>query len=139
MFDRCLYFNTNHLARTVGKIWQEAFDEVGLAPAHAYLLRLVLQQPGIAQKEISDELHLEKSTITRFIDKMVDQGYLERRSIHSSNAKAQNIFPTNKAKNISNRLEEIGNSLFEKMGNAVGTSTRDQLVKNIKKTTTELL
>ncbi|MCF6193385.1 MAG: MarR family transcriptional regulator, partial [Kangiellaceae bacterium] len=75
MFDRCLYFNTNHLARTVGKIWQEAFEEVGLAPAHAYLLRLVLEQPGIAQSKISAELHLEKSTITRFIDKMVDQGY----------------------------------------------------------------
>jgi len=139
MFDRCLYFNTNHLARTVGKIWQEAFEEVGLAPAHAYLLRLVLEQPGIAQSKISAELHLEKSTITRFIDKMVDQGYLERRSTNLLNIKAQNIFPTNKAKNIRSRLDEIGDSLFEKMGNAVGTRTRDQLVKNIKKTTTELL
>jgi len=139
MFDRCLYFNTNHLARTVGKIWRDAFDQVGLAPAHAYLIRLVLQQPGIAQREISNELNLEKSTITRFIDKMVDQGYLQRQSTHSSNTKAQNIFPTNKAKNISDQLEEIGNSLFEKVGNTVGASTRDQLVKNIKKTTTELL
>ncbi len=135
MFDRCLYFNTNHLTRTIGKIWQDAFAEVGLAPAHAYLLRLVLEQPGIAQRDICVELHLEKSTITRFVDKMVDQGYLERRSI---NAREQNVFPTKKAKKIRPRLEEIGDALYQQMGELVGVKALKSFVGNIKETTAKL-
>jgi len=132
MFDRCLYFNTNHLARVVSKIWQNAFDELGLAPAHAYLLRLVIEQPGMAQKAIALELHLEKSTITRFIDKMVREGYLIRKSATSGNLKEQLIFPTNKAKKIGARLEEIGDSLYKKMTETIDAKELTTLVKGIK-------
>ena len=97
MFERCLYFNSNHLARTVEKIWKQAYAELGLAPSHAYMLRLVLERPGLAQRDIASELNLEKSTITRFIDKMETEGYVQRAS---ANNKELAIFPTNKAKKI---------------------------------------
>lgn len=115
MFERCLYFNTNHLSRVVNKIWKDAYSELGLAPAHAYLLRLVLEKPGLAQKEIAAELNLEKSTITRFIDKMDAEGYLQRKAPSTNNLKEQCIFPTSKAKKIERRLNEIGNELYADM------------------------
>ncbi len=115
MFDRCLYFNTNHLSRVVSKIWKDAYAELKLAPAHAYLLRLILEKPGLAQKEIAVELHLEKSTITRFIDKMVEEGYLQRHVINGENQKEQSIFPTPKAEEIKKRLNDIGDNLYATM------------------------
>ena len=68
MVERCLYFNINTLTRVVNRIWDDAFAELGLSPSHAYLLRLVLSQPGLTPKQINLELKLEKSTVTRFID-----------------------------------------------------------------------
>ena len=68
MFDRCLYFNVNTLARLVNKKWTQAFVQYDLSPAHGYMLRAVLAQPGISQKQLANELKLAKSTITRFVD-----------------------------------------------------------------------
>jgi hypothetical protein len=39
MFDRCLYFNVNALARVVNKKWAEGFEQFDLSPAHGYMLR----------------------------------------------------------------------------------------------------
>lgn len=58
MFERCLYFNTQNLARTVNRIWTEEFKQYELSPAHAYLLRLVLTEPGLLQREIAANLGL---------------------------------------------------------------------------------
>ena len=128
MFDRCLYFNTNHLSRIVNKIWKDAYAELNLAPAHAYLLRLVLAQPGLAQKQIATELHLEKSTITRFIDKMVEDGYLLRKASAGSNQKEQCIFATATAQAIEHRLNEIGDQLYARMQQKVSLDDLTKLV-----------
>lgn len=115
MFDRCLYFNSNILIRKIEKIWVDAYSEVNLAPAHAYLLRLVLEKPGLAQKDIVVELSLDKSTITRFIDKMVIEGYLYRAASPAGNLKEQFIYPTEKAIELKEKLNSIGSDLYKKM------------------------
>lgn len=138
MYDRCLYFNTNHLSRVVGKIWKEAFDELGLAPSHAYLLRLVLEKPGLLQREIADELHLEKSTITRFVDKMFAEGYLVRKASVSGSKNEQCIFPTAKARKIKGRLNSIGDELYQHMQQTLKKDDLLQLVDSIRITTQKL-
>lgn len=128
MFDRCLYFNTNHLSRIVEKIWKDAFSELDLAPSHAYLLRLVLARPGLIQREIAEELHLDKSTITRFVDKMVEEGYLRRSADNQGNQKEQCINPTAKAKKIEKRLNEIGDELYASITKALSKESLVNLV-----------
>lgn len=131
MFDRCLYFNTNVLARKVDKLWSQAYGEIGLAPAHAYLLRLVLEKPGLAQKEIALALSLEKSTITRFIDKMVDEKYLYR-EVSVENMREQTIYPTDKALALKDRLNEIGDQLYKQMQFLFDQNELKEMVKQIK-------
>ena len=115
MFDRCLYFNTNHLSRVMTKKCNQAFEPFGLSAAHAYLIRLVLKQPGLLQKEIAEELFLEKSTITRFITKMQQQGFLVRKTTVNGKLKQQAIYPTQKAKEIEQQLEHTGFSVFQEL------------------------
>ena len=134
MFDRCLYFNVNALSRSVSSIWKDAYAEIGLSPSHAYLLRLVLEQPGLAQREIAEILQLEKSTVTRAIDKMVEASYLARKLSPSGNQKEQNIFPTTKTKKIESRLNAIGDSLYKKMREEVGKDDFSLLVALMKST-----
>lgn len=123
MFDRCLYFNINALTRLVNKKWVEAFGAFDLSPAHGYLLRVVLSKPGITQKELSAELRLEKSTITRFVDALQKKGLVSRKA-GVDDAREQNIHPTKKAKMIQVPLEELGDSLYQVMVSTIG---KDQL------------
>lgn len=131
MFDRCLYFNANHLFRVVNRIWSEAYRELELSPAHAYLLRLVLDDPNLTQKEIGDLLHLEKSTITRFVDKMVGDGYLVRCQVQVEARSAIFVRPTKKALRIKDRLNELGDELYRKMKALLGEEELKLMVDSI--------
>ena len=80
MFEKCIYFNTNALVRQINKIWDEAFKPFGLSPSHAYVLRVVLDQPGISMKLLSEELELAPSTVTRFVDSLVTKKTIKTRN-----------------------------------------------------------
>lgn len=130
MFDRCLYFNLNALTRRVNKIWEHAFSVLGLSPAHAYLLRLVIAQPGISQQVIATELKLEKSTVTRFVEALSHKGYLKR----VKSGREQLIYPSNKAQKIGEQLEQQGQQLYERMMDNLGDEKLVTLVKDLKLT-----
>ena len=84
MFEECLYFNTNALARSVTKIWTAAYKEYDLSPPHAFLLRVVLAEPGLLPRELAERLKLSRSTITRFLDGLEKRGLLIRQAVELS-------------------------------------------------------
>lgn len=57
---------------------EEEFTRVGVSPTYAFLMMLAYQYPGINQKELSEKLHIAPSTCTRFVDKLVSKGYMNR-------------------------------------------------------------
>ena len=135
MFERCLYFNVNALARAVNRLWDQAFKELDLSPAHAYLLRLVLAQPGISQKAIAEELRLEKSTITRFIDSLQARGLLKRSKLGAEDSREQRITATPKAKRLQAALETKGEELYQKVCGTVGEAEIKALVVQLREMT----
>ena len=132
MFERCLYFNTNHLFRQTEKKFANAYSELNLAPAHAYLLRLIVQKPGIIQRDIALALHLDKSTVTRFIKKMSDEGYLTKNYASAANLKSPGIYPTAKTNKIAGRLNEIGDQLYASLQDCIDVDELSSLVESIK-------
>ncbi len=138
MFERCLYFNANTLSRTVNRIWIKSFEPFDLSPAHAYLLRLVLANPGVSQKEAGELLTLEKSTITRFVTALTKKGYIYREKSSLADMRQQTLFPTKKAKKIEERLNDAGNNLYNQMLKNIGKEKLTELVKNMRETTTVL-
>jgi len=135
MFERCLYFNVNALARAVSRIWGDSFKELGLSPAHAYLLRLVLVSPGISHKAIASELRLEKSTITRFVDSLQDKGLVERSRQGAEDNREQRVFPSEKAKNMQEALEATGDALYKRMRSRLGDAEMKVLVAQLREAT----
>lgn len=134
MFERCLYFNVNALARRVNTIWDEAFSEFDLSPAHAYLLRLLLESPGLTQTQITRELKLEKSTVTRFVT------VLEAKLLLSRDRQGREVlvYPTAKAYRLQKRLNVKGDVLYQKMVDALGKSKLTELVGSMRLSGTEL-
>ena len=138
MFERCLYFNVNALARAVNRKWEAAFAEFELSPAHAYLLRLCLSSPGLTPKQLAQELKLEKSTITRFINALVNKDLLQRKNSDSGDAREQAIFATKKSEKIAAELERQGEKLYQEMLKTVGKQELTSLVKNLRKIESQL-
>lgn len=134
MFERCLYYNVNSLARKVNAIWDEAFAEFDLSPSHAYLLRLVLDSPGMTQHRIATELKLEKSTVTRFIDALEVKKLLKR----SKEGREVMVHPTTRAKKIKNRLNQKGEELYQQMLSSIGKTELTNIVKGMREAGSQL-
>lgn len=92
-YSDCLYFSSSALARMLTRIAEEQFNKTGLSPSHAYLLMTVIDRPGIQPGEISKELLLAPSTVTRLVEKMEAEGYLSR----TSEGRATRVEPTDRA------------------------------------------
>lgn len=133
MFEKCIYFNTNALARRINKIWDDAFKPLGLSPAHAYVLRIALDQPGVSMKQMAAELELAPSTVTRFVNSLISNGFLERVS-DDNDKRGMHIFPTQKSKKIHKKLEATGQQLYTDMNEIIGKKPFSQLVTDMKKT-----
>lgn len=129
MFERCLYFNINAAARHINRVWDQAYEEFNLSPSHAYLLRLVLANPGMSQQWIAEELQLEKSTIARFIVVMENKGFLYR---HKA-GREQFVFPSEKATAIGQQLTSHGDELYRRITACLGRDKVVQLVADLKR------
>jgi DNA-binding MarR family transcriptional regulator len=127
MFEECLYFNSNALARTVTRIWTEAYRPYDLSPPHAFLLRVVLAKPGLLPRELAEELSLSRSTITRFLDSLEQRDLLIRKPTEKDGRELQ-IYPTKAAKTIHQKLDNIGKDLTRLMGETVGKTELSQTV-----------
>lgn len=78
--ENCLFFNVNALSRHLLRLAQDSFKDLKLSPAHASLILLVYDQPGINPKTLSKMLHLTPSTITRFMDALVKKDLIVRKT-----------------------------------------------------------
>ncbi len=127
MFERCLYFNTNALARALDRRWRAAFCRFNLSPAHAYVLRMVLHQPGLTQQKLAAAMKLEKSTMARFLDGLEKKTLIARR-MADSDQRQKLILPTSRAVAIHDDLEKTGAELYGAMVAAMGAQNVKALV-----------
>jgi MarR family transcriptional regulator, organic hydroperoxide resistance regulator len=99
-YGRCIYFASNALARKTEKLAVAAWKKVDLSPSHAYLLMIVLDEPGVQPGALSAELHLTPSTITRLIEKLESK----KLAIRTTEGKTTGVYPTAKSKEMKPQL-----------------------------------
>lgn len=133
MFERCLYFNVNALARKINRIWEEAYRDLGLSPSHAYTLRVILASPGISHKELATALQLEKSTISRFVDGLQKKGLVQRMRIGGNDRREMSLLPTVAAEQLHDKLEATGERLYQQMLGSPGALSLPELVRDLRK------
>lgn len=119
MFEECLYFNSNALARTVTRIWADAYKPFDLSPPHAFALRMVLAKPGIMPSELAEGLHLSRSTVTRFLDSLEKRQMIER-YLGDEDGRELQIYPTKAAQRIHQQLDDTGRALSKRMAELFG-------------------
>lgn len=112
----CLYFTASRLHRVVTKIVDDEFARCGLPPNGAYLLLAVLEEEGINQKKLGEMLHLQPSTVTRLIEKLVRKGVIYNRVEGRSSL----IYTTDKGKALEPVVHECWERLRVRVNDILG-------------------
>lgn len=137
MFDHCLFFNLNTVTRKINRIWDTAFRQIGLSPAHAYCLRVALNQPGITLKYLAQEMNLDPSTVTRFVDALSQRG-LAKRGRGTDDRRAFGVYPTDAGRALAERLEATDGELYQAMCELLGEDQVDRINSELRKINTTL-
>lgn len=131
MFDHCLYFNTTALARQLEKEWAKAFEPFGLTPPQAFLLRAILDRPGLLQREFAEGMVISRPTATRALDGLMAKGLIERRS-SAHDGREQCIFPTPSAIAMHTSLNEASVQVGKRLKKMLGTDVFADAVSRIR-------
>jgi len=125
--ESCLFFNTNALSRYLLKLAEKEFKPLNLSPAHASLLLLVYDTPGISPKQLSQDLHLTPSTITRFVDVLEKK----RLVIRKIKGKSGYISPSKKGLGLKKSVAIAYKKLYQEYTRILGNNTAHQLSYDI--------
>jgi DNA-binding MarR family transcriptional regulator len=133
-FNKCLYFSTNALARKVEKLAVESWKKIDLAPSHAYLLLMVLENPGMQPGNIAEEMQLTPSTITRLIEKLEEKKLV----IRTTEGKLTNVYPTPKGKELLPKMKVCMGDFTKTYMDILGADESLRMVQHINKLTDKL-
>jgi DNA-binding MarR family transcriptional regulator len=133
-YSKCVYFSSNALARKIEKLATNSWRSVALSPSHAYLLMMVLDEPGIQPGALGKELLLTASTITRLLDKLETRKLVKR----TAEGKTINVFPTSKARSLQPQLKKCSDDFFENYCSILGKDNSEKLTRTLNKITDKL-
>jgi DNA-binding MarR family transcriptional regulator len=131
MFDHCLYFNTVALARRLEREWSAAFKPFDMTPSQAFLLRAVLDRPGLLQCELADDLAIARPTATRLLDGLGDKGLIERRSTENDGREFA-IHPTAAALTMHAGLNEASGNVTRRLKKTLGAENFGDTVGKVR-------
>ncbi|GAB6927336.1 hypothetical protein JCM10914A_13190 [Paenibacillus sp. JCM 10914] len=123
----CLYFTANRLSRVITKMAEDEFAASGLSPTYAYLLMSVYEKEGISQKELGEILHLQPSTVTRLVEKLIVKGLVYNRV----DGRMSLIYTTDRGKALENVIYECWNNLRSRYGAILGHDEGDELSQRL--------
>jgi DNA-binding MarR family transcriptional regulator len=133
-YCQCLYFTANALARKTEKLAQQSWSKVDLSPSHAYLLMMVIQEPGIQPSVLADHLQLQPSTITRLVEKLEEKKLVVR----TTEGKTTNVYPSPKGKELLPKLKECLQEFYSSYSSVLGKEESAKLVQTMGKVADKL-
>lgn len=104
------------MARTMSKLADEHFAKTGLSSSYALVLMTVADKAGISPGEIAEQLQLDPSTVTRFLDKMQMRELIKRESC----GRASNVFITAKGEQLIPEIKAAWKGLYEDYSAKIG-------------------
>ena len=91
------YINT--IARCSNLYHDEALRSTGLRSYQSSYIPIVCAKPGITQDQIARDLHVNRSSVTRQMTSLEENGFVTRRR-SSDDRRAGEVYPTDKAQAV---------------------------------------
>lgn len=125
--EQCFYFSLNSLTKTINNIADKHFKKLNISSSYAYLIMQIYDKPGIGTKDLSWHLNLKPSTVTRLVDKMVNERYLKR----EQNGKRISISCTKLGRKFCKKIIKTWSELNKKFSEDLGKERLIRLNKEV--------
>ena len=91
--------NINIISRCATAYRDERLAQYGITGNQAPYITIICANPGITPKELSEKMHVNKSTVTRTADKLEKNGFITQERCENDKRTIK-LFPTEKALEI---------------------------------------
>jgi DNA-binding MarR family transcriptional regulator len=85
---------------------------IGLAPSHGDILYLLIQEERLNMTEIADRIHRRKPTVTVLVNKLIQEGYVEKQ-VDPQDERVHLISLTAKGEGLKSAVNKISNDLLK--------------------------
>lgn len=106
---------------TARKIYQHLnalFEPLDITPEQWILIKALIHQGGISQKELALKVRKDQNTTKAIVDKLVDKGYIHRVS-NPMDRRAFILTPTLKAKEVAPKLKSLDEQMLQTLQNNI--------------------
>lgn len=76
-----MHSTANLFSREITQHFDSYFEEFNLSTSYVELLLILLEREEVSQNDLAEEMQLAPSTITRFVNKLVKKGLVEKKKV----------------------------------------------------------
>jgi MarR family transcriptional regulator, transcriptional regulator for hemolysin len=125
--NRDFAFILNDVARMLRTYADQRAGQFGITRAQWVVLARLDRFEGLKQSELAEMLDLQPITVTRLLDRLCDNGLIERRA-DPGDRRAKRLFLTPAARPLLERLGELGEELMTGALAGVDRAAVEQMV-----------
>lgn len=131
--DNCCVEDVGNVVRKLVRMFQlferDQIKIHGFTSTQCYALLEIWKNGSISMKELSDKMNLNSSTMTRILDNLVRDGFIERvKSLEDRRLVLVEL--SNKGKESANKLNETVNTYYKKIILNIPNGKLDEVMKS---------
>jgi MarR family transcriptional regulator for hemolysin len=123
---RYLAFLIVEAARLQRTVFDRRVRKLGFTRTQWLLLRRLGEQPGVSQSELADMLEVERATAGRLIDKLEENGWVERKP-DVDDRRINRIYLTDKGRSVHAIIGPIAEAMVEDELSGLSKKERETL------------
>jgi MarR family transcriptional regulator for hemolysin len=123
-------FLINDVARMIRTFADQEARRYGMTRAQWAVLARLEQNEGIKQAELAEMLDVQPITLTRLVDRLCDNGLIERRP-DPNDRRAKRLFLTPQAKPVMDRLDTIATGMMSDVLAGIDSAKVKSLIKEL--------
>lgn len=119
-------------ARRVYQYLDSLFSEYDITPEQWVIVKQLLQEEGISQKELSIAVRKDQNTTKAIVDKLTNKGYIHREG-NPLDKRAFILTLTPKAREIAPKLSRLDEEMVDTLKEGLSSEELDALANILKK------
>ena len=123
-------FTIMDVARLLKTYADQRARQFGISRAQWAVLIRIDRAEGLKQTELADMLDLQPITLTRLLDRLADNGLIERRS-DPNDRRANRLYLMPAAKPLLDRLSDLGADMMEIVLDGLSATSIERMLKEL--------
>jgi MarR family transcriptional regulator, transcriptional regulator for hemolysin len=128
--NREIGFTIMDLARLLKTYADQRARQFGISRAQWAVLVRIDRTEGLKQSELAELLDLQPISLTRLLDRLADNGLIERRA-DPNDRRANRLYLKPAAKPLLGRLSELGTDMMETVLKGLDVKSVDRMLKEL--------